>query len=57
MEKDRKDEGKGLETILESKPITTPKGQSSSTVLTKSEILDRIIQSHENMLAHLYEQQ
>ena len=44
-------------TILEFEPAIAPKGQSSSIVLPKSEILDRSIRSHKNMLAHLYEQQ
>ena len=47
---------KVLETIPTSKLATTPKGQFSSIVLSKSKILDRTIRSYENMLVHLYEQ-
>ena len=49
----RKMKMKVLETILESEPATAPKVQSFSTVLTKYEILDRTIQSHESIIGHL----
>ena len=53
----RKMKEKVPDTLLEFEPTTALKGQSSFTVLMKSEILDRTIRSHESMLGHLYEQQ
>ena len=48
---------KVLETILESELETALKGQSSSTMLLKSEILNKTIWSYKDMLTHLYEKQ
>ena len=45
------------ETTPEPKPAATPIGQSSSSLLTKSRLLERTIRSHENVQAHFYEQQ
>ena len=46
-----------LETILEFEPIAAPIRQSSSTMLKKTNLLDKTISSHENVLDHLYDQQ
>ena len=40
-------------TILASELVATPKGKSSFIILMNSRTLNRSIQSHENMLAHL----
>ena len=46
-----------FETIPESRPTTTSSGQPSTFEPKKSELLERTIKSHVNMLAHLYKQQ
>ena len=46
-----------FETIPESGPTTASSGQPSTFEPKKSELLERTIKSHVNMLAHLYKQQ
>ena len=53
----RKKKEKVPKTIPASELAITPKGKSSSAILMKFEILNGSIQSHDNILAHLYEQQ